>query len=420
MAQNFRGITIGERRDLVDQEPSFSVRFIEGTRLVDERLIVQSRMWGRVRYLGGAEGYVFRATRERDGKSFILKLFIQPVIEREPEARWNRTRHLCEADLSSLSPPDAATVFLGAPVEMVVDTFGFSGSPLIGIVMELAPGRQWKQLKSDENTSMSARTRILLSRQVALACQKLEVERLAHCDLSDTNVLIDLQKTGLALIDYDLYWSTKIENLGIHEGNPGPGRDGYLAPTATNPAGPFYDRFALAIMIWEFLAWEDWGKDDEELHMVSQVQIESQRPPDLSRIQSRYSPEAANYITRTLLAKRPEERPSPAEWIEILDALLLKPVNKVEVYEKNLARPELLLATCSKLDQLSRWDARMVVAWKWDKNGFQVRLTRAKDKARCFLRDAKGSLVALSTDKWTPIHGGFTLSEPRLVLRFLD
>ncbi len=169
-----------------------------------------------------------------------------------------------------------------------------------------------------------------VAESMAWVLHALELNSLAHCDLSSGNVIIDPRLDQIHLVDVeDLYspWLTPPPMVPA-------GSSGYQHSQVvkTGQWGPLGDRFAGAILMAEMLSWPhpDVRKNayGESYFAPSELQQPSERFDILCRALQVYDAGFAELFEETWWAQSLESCPPLKTWYDLLDALPRAPVAK--------------------------------------------------------------------------------------------
>lgn len=121
------------------------------------------------------------------------------------------------------------------------------------VVMPWVAGNPWQEMVHQRRVS-SPELSLALARSLAESLAVMELQGLAHCDLSGGNVLVVRTRGSAALVDLEDMYAPRFEQP---EKVPG-GSPGYAHRTA--PAGMWgalADRFSAVVLLAEMLAWYD-------------------------------------------------------------------------------------------------------------------------------------------------------------------
>ncbi len=109
----------------------------------------------------------------------------------------------------------------------------------------------WSDIVTDQD-ALEAETSWQLAYHFAATVTLLERNKIAHCDLSGGNVLVDINKHSVELIDFDeVYWPDAPPPVVTPTGTPG-----YRKDDRSQWCGEG-DRFAAAVLLAEILGWRD-------------------------------------------------------------------------------------------------------------------------------------------------------------------
>jgi hypothetical protein len=148
-------------------------------------------------------------------------------------------------------------------------------------LMPWIEGQTWSMVLSDSDTPLNNASSWEIAYQFVRLVRLLERHEMAHCDLSGSNIIVDVPALKVALIDFDdLYWPGAARPVTEPMGTPGyrrwTGEEGHHRLWSATG-----DRFALAILVAEMLAWRD-----ETIRSMSagdsyftETDLESRDPP---------------------------------------------------------------------------------------------------------------------------------------------
>lgn len=193
------------------------------------------------------------------------------------------------------------------------------------VMMPRIAGSDWSSIADRLRSGrlvLSENQRHALGRGLASLVQQLEMNGLAHRDLSSGNVMIDPQSLGVHLIDWDSLYHASLSMPP----NTTCGSLGYIAPFVTRGGGggdavatwnPQGDRFALALLCVEFLV----VSPDTELAgdggMFVQEHLDRRQGPSIDvarRKLADIAPQALRLFDQALGAHNAAACPSPDEW----------------------------------------------------------------------------------------------------------
>ncbi|HYP26103.1 MAG TPA: serine/threonine-protein kinase [Blastocatellia bacterium] len=192
------------------------------------------------------------------------------------------------------------------------------------VLMPKIPGWDWAYLADqirDGVVDLTREQRLLICKNLSEKVALLESNKIAHRDLSASNVFIETKTWEVHLIDWDSIYHPHLSMPP----NTTYGTNGYIAPfvrlnQVEDPKAtwrPLSDRFSLAVMNAEFLLIDkdspltgDGGMfDQQELYESDGPGIRS-----LLRKAREEFPDAARMLERALRARSCEECAGPSEW----------------------------------------------------------------------------------------------------------
>ncbi|MFA7281371.1 MAG: protein kinase [Sterolibacterium sp.] len=195
------------------------------------------------------------------------------------------------------------------------------------ILMPRVPGRTWASLADDlrdGQVELDATRRIGIAIHLADCVEQLETVHCAHRDLSAGNVFVT-DDGQVYLIDCDCLFHPDI----TYPTHTSPGTNGYIAPflhlggadyDARGSWHPLADRFALAILIAEFLLVEAGTPIQEDGSLFNQQSLMHGDPSvqRVSQLLATIHPRLAGLFQQTLAAHCYDQCPAPTDWISAL------------------------------------------------------------------------------------------------------
>ncbi len=197
------------------------------------------------------------------------------------------------------------------------------------MLMPWIEGRTWfDYLQTKERLTLDESRAVAES--MAWVLYALELNNLAHCDLSSGNAIVDPRLDQIHLVDVeDLYSPWLVPPPMVPAGSMG-----YQHPTvaATGQWGPLGDRFAGAVLMAEMLGWAHpdvrrfaWG---ESYFAPDELQQENERYEILTDALRVYDEGFADVFVETWWADSLETCPPLKTWYDLLDALPRDPVTE--------------------------------------------------------------------------------------------
>jgi serine/threonine protein kinase len=195
------------------------------------------------------------------------------------------------------------------------------------MVMPWIEGQTWFDfLQKKERTTLNQSR--LLAESTAWVLYALEMNHLAHCDLSSGNVIIDPGVTDVHLVDVeDLYSPWLTPPPMVPAGTPGyqhheVGESGQWRPTG--------DRFSGAVLMAEMLAWAH-PEVREKAHGESyfapdELQSSNERYETLLDVLEIYEPGFAAAFEEAWWSEALEHCPPLKTWYDLMDVLPREPV----------------------------------------------------------------------------------------------
>jgi serine/threonine protein kinase len=195
------------------------------------------------------------------------------------------------------------------------------------MVMPWIEGQTWfDYLQKRERVSLDQSR--ALAENMAWVLYALELNHLAHCDLSSGNVIVEPSRDGIHLVDVeDLYSPWLTPPPMVPAGTPG-----YQHEEATDEGQwrPTGDRFAGAVLLAEMLGWAhpDVRKAayGESYFAPEELQRETERYDILIDVLRAYDPGFAETFEAVWRSESLEKCPPLSSWYDLLDALPRGPV----------------------------------------------------------------------------------------------
>ncbi len=195
------------------------------------------------------------------------------------------------------------------------------------MVMPWIEGQTWFDfLQKRERVSLDQSR--ALAENMAWVLYALELNHLAHCDLSSGNVIVDPSRDGIHLVDVeDLYSPWLTPPPMVPAGTPGYQHEEAAGEGQWRPTG---DRFAGALLLAEMLGWAhpDVRKAayGESYFAPGELQRQTERYDILVDVLRAYDPGFAETFEAVWRSESLEKCPPLSSWYDLLDALPRGPV----------------------------------------------------------------------------------------------
>jgi serine/threonine protein kinase len=195
------------------------------------------------------------------------------------------------------------------------------------MVMPWIEGETWFDMLNKRERLTLDQSRAL-AESMAWVLYALELNQLAHCDLSSGNVIVDPNMDQVYLVDVEDLYSPWLEPPPMLPA----GSAGYQHKQAPSGGqwGPLGDRFAGVVLMAEMLGWahpkvrkEAWG---ESYFAPGELQQDSPRFDTLLKALQAYHPGFAETFEQAWRSDRLEDCPPLKTWYDLLDALPRDPV----------------------------------------------------------------------------------------------
>ncbi len=199
---------------------------------------------------------------------------------------------------------------------------------------------------------LQTRDRLTLDQSRALAestvwvLYALEMNNLAHCDLSSGNVIVDPKQNQIHLVDVEDLYSPWLEPPPMIPA----GSAGYqhIQSASHGQWGPPGDRFAGALLMAEMLSWAHpdvrRAAYGESYFAPDELQRESERLDTLRGALRIYDEQFSEAFEEAWWADSLESCPSLKTWYDLLDALPREPVSEwapidAKLFEEHVPTP---------------------------------------------------------------------------------
>ncbi|GAB4474555.1 MAG: hypothetical protein Kow00124_14710 [Anaerolineae bacterium] len=277
--------------------------------------VVPTIVWGQE----GRHAIVYRI--QSNGDAYALKVFRPAfqhpgLIEAAQTLSWYH-------DLPGMSVCDQIVLTRETHAELIARYEDLN----YAMMMPWIEGQTWfDYLQTRERVTLDQSR--ALAENTAWVLYALELNQIAHCDLSSGNVIVDPSLELVHLIDVEDLYSPWLE--------PPPfvpaGTVGYAHRSVreTGQWSPLGDRFSGAVLIAEMLAWANpevrkraWGESyfsPEEIHQ------DSERYRVLRDTLRLYNPGFAEAFEQAWRSRSLDQCPPLKTWYDLLDALPREPV----------------------------------------------------------------------------------------------
>lgn len=276
---------------------------------------VPTLVWGQE----GRHAIVYRI--QSDGQAYALKVF-RPVYRRPElveaaEALWSYHElpgmRVCQ---QTVLTPEVYPTLLAQHEDLAY-----------AMVMPWIDGDTWFDLLHNRHALTPDQCRAL-SDHAAWVLYALEINEMAHCDLSSGNVIIAPDLPQINLVDVEDMYSPWLPRPSMVS----KGTAGYQHREAASNGqwGPLGDRFAGAVLLAEFLGWalpdireSAWG---ESYFAPNELQQDCERYHLLFDALAAYEAGFEDAFEAAWFADALEACPPLRTWYDLLDALPRDPV----------------------------------------------------------------------------------------------
>lgn len=273
----------------------------------DENSLIGKVIDGRFSINGllgvGGMGAVYRAHQFSTDRDVALKLLRRNLVEDEDMIR----RFFREARAaSSLANPHAVTVF----------DFGQTSDGILYIVMELVNGRTLAEHLHENPGPMELRRAVRIITQVLDALVEAHAAGIVHRDLKPGNILVlenDLHQDFVKVGDFGLAKMVEGDARGMSQSGLVLGTPEYMSPEQAQgrKLDVRSDLYSLGVVLFELLA----GvlPIEDESPMATMMKKVREVPLTLGEVAPQAkTPVPIEELVRSLLARRPEDRPATA------------------------------------------------------------------------------------------------------------
>lgn len=194
------------------------------------------------------------------------------------------------------------------------------------ILMPRVRASSWSDFLADQRDGtidLDVATRVAVAQNVCAKVAALEEGRVAHRDLSATNVMIDDQR-AVHLIDWDSLFAPSLRmpantTIGTNGYTPPYMREAGDDPRASWTAGA--DRFALAVLVLETFAAQRGCAFTGDGSLLEQNEIYARSGATLDAATAAAAGRTRDVVAlflKALDAKAPRECPGPRDWFRVL------------------------------------------------------------------------------------------------------
>ncbi|MBN1430735.1 MAG: hypothetical protein JXB07_20365 [Anaerolineae bacterium] len=195
------------------------------------------------------------------------------------------------------------------------------------VVMPWIEGETWFDVLQNRQKVSLDQSRAL-AEHMAWVLYSLELNQMAHCDLSSGNIIVDPQSVQVNLVDVEDLYSPWLDPPPLVPA----GSMGYQHKESAQNGqwGPLGDRFAGIVLLAEMLGWAHpdvrkhaWG---ESYFAPDELQQDGERYQMLLRVLRIYDPGFAEAFEQAWRSEKMEGCPPLKTWYDLLDALPRDPV----------------------------------------------------------------------------------------------
>jgi len=276
---------------------------------------IPTLVWGQE----GRHAVVYRL--QNNGEAYALKVFRpafrHPGLITAAEALW--TYH----ELPGLRVCQQSVITRQGYPELIDQYEDLD----YAMVMPWIEGNTWFDVLQNKQKISLDQSRAL-AENMSWVLYALELNQMAHCDLSSGNIIVDQYIDQVNLVDVEDLYSPWLEPPPLVPA----GSMGYQhRESAQNGQwGPLGDRFAGIVLLAEMLGWahpdvrkQAWG---ESYFSPDEMQQDNERYQTLVRVLHIYDPGFAEAFEQAWRSEKIEECPPIKAWYDLLDALPREPV----------------------------------------------------------------------------------------------
>lgn len=206
------------------------------------------------------------------------------------------------------------------------------------VLMPWVDGQTWSDILLLKYSLLIDQS-LRVARSAANVLSQLEINRIAHCDISCGNVLLDMDTLNVYLVDVEDMFNLNFPPPGRYP----KGSAGYQHPTSeTNERGQWVlegDRFSGAILLAEMLTWHDarirntvYG---ESYFAPTEMQDITDRYTLVLKVLEEMSPDFRRLFVQTWTSPTLADCPLMQEWVSVIDRdLVVRPIR--EAFKRTL------------------------------------------------------------------------------------
>lgn len=205
------------------------------------------------------------------------------------------------------------------------------------ILMPWIRGETWKEIVGHKK-GLDFQKSLRISQKLATILATLEINGIAHCDISGDNLMIDIDDERLQLIDLEDIFAPNFKrpNVAVK------GKDGYQHSTLLQVEDSDQwcgegDRFAGAVLISEILCWHDpkiRSASDYEQYFISKDDIQKDNSPRyqlMLEVLHETNEDAKQLFLQAWHSKSLLDCPPLVEWAECLGVSLSDPLKVIQI-----------------------------------------------------------------------------------------
>ena len=310
----------------------------------------------------GKEGTVYKVRKEQD--QYALKVFYPPYRDKRLLENTDKLDRFKELEGFRVAKRTVITP------ESFPDLLNKFPDLTYAVLMPWIEGTVWGNLMTETNPTLHLENYVQIAHALTRVVSHLELQGLAHCDLSNNNFIIAKSPAGIQLIDVEDMYAPDMPR-------PVPdvsyGSIGYRTKWIAEKGlwGPESDRFSMAVLCAEMLTWhseEIRANKSGNTSFFDEEEIgeESDRYKLMLSHLSHHGDELPALLERAWFSATFEQCPTVAEWREAVRRLKVQVAPEPSPYMEDQARIATLiirnrsLPSQKQVDTISEPEAPMI------------------------------------------------------------
>jgi serine/threonine protein kinase len=310
----------------------------------------------------GKEGTVYKVRKEQE--QYALKVFYPPYRDKRLLENTDKLDRFKELEGFRVAKRTVVTP------ENFPDLLNKFPDLTYAVLMPWIEGTVWGNLMTETNPTLHLENYVQIAHALTRVVSHLELQGLAHCDLSNNNFIIAERPAGIQLIDVEDMYAPDMPR-------PVPdvsyGSIGYRTKWIAEKGlwGPESDRFSMAVLCAEMLTWHDEEIRENKSGNTSffdegEIGEESDRYKLMVSHLSHHGDELPALLERAWFSTTFEQCPTVAEWREAVRKLKVQVAPEPSPYMEDQARVATLsirnrsLASQKQVEAISEPEAPMI------------------------------------------------------------